>query len=126
MDLLFFNKLHWYDTTTQKRRDEVDAQFPGRYVKRHIPGDIIQVEEDGYFRIHGYDKSSFGLLEIPGLKCDISLQAPLWDGTVKIKSRRYTVNIPSLSLDVNAKATIVELADAHIADKSGVSDIGNN
>jgi hypothetical protein len=124
MDLLVYNKDHWYDETTQKRRDEVDAQFPGRFAKRNMRGDIIEVRPDGHFQ-NGFDKSAFALIQIPGVKVDKYLQEPQWDGKTKITTRRYRTDMSYISLDAQNTAEITELADAHVEDKAGVPDIGN-
>ena len=120
MDLLIYNKEHWYDTTTQKRRDEVDAQYPGKFAKRYVKGDIVEVAETGRYANQAND--SFAVVSLPGEKKDfdylMKAQEDLKDpeNPVLVKRRQYNVDTTKVAL-VEAKATVAKIDDAEITDK---------
>ncbi len=126
MGLLIYNKDHWYDTTTQKRRDELDQEFPGKFDSRYRKGDIVEVVEDG--RYANQRSPAFAVVHIPGVKdLEYLVEPPqelvVFPGTKQevrtfIKQRRYGIDMTKVSLDVDKKATLAKVEDLAITDKT--------
>ena len=91
MELLVYNKRHWYDTTTDKRRAELDNAHPGKFAGRYQRGDIVETYPDGFWDTKGFNRKAFCLVRIPGMIEDRTLMKPLMDGDVELKKRRYAL-----------------------------------
>jgi hypothetical protein len=125
-DLLVYNKLHWYDTTTPERRAELDKEFPGKFDTRYRKGDIVEVVADG--RYAKQSSKAFAVIHMPGVKVEDAAylmdpqervlfpDTPNEQRTV-VARRRYNVALAELSLDVNDQVAVSVLADAKVTDK---------
>ena len=121
MDLLLFNKIHWYDLTTQKRRDELATICPGKFDSRYELGDIIETQSDRYYRVHGFNKTKgLAVVEMPGIKDIEYLSKPQISGEVVVKKSRYNVDLGQVSFDVNGRTEKASITDTHITDKQEV------
>ena len=123
MDLLIYNKDHWYDTTTDKRRAELDKLYPGKFDSRYRRGDIVEVREDDYFKKHGFNKDAFAVVKANGVKENMSLMEPQEnltdpDNPVLVKMRRYHVDMTAVTFNEKQELTVSSIDDASIYDKA--------
>jgi hypothetical protein len=123
VDLLVYNKNHWYDETTQKIRDEVDAKWPGKFAARYQRGDIVEVVP--YRRYSDQRSPAFAVISIEENKNMAYLAQVQMDGNTIIKKRQYQVDLTQISLDAWNQATVATIADAHIKDKITDSELSS-
>lgn len=125
MELLIYNKSHWMDALTVEEvtnMAKANEHFQAKYDALYQKGDIVEVREDGYWtEQHGYDKSSFAVVEVDKVPVDESLMKAQEDVTdpenpVLLKRRQYSVDTTKVAF-VDEKAAVTKIDDAEITDK---------
>jgi hypothetical protein len=134
-DLLIYNSNNWMDELSEIELSEKmkNPEFVEEYNKpRAKKGDIVQIENGGFFDEGGYRKDKYAVIkvdlgEITLREAKRTYALPSMDLTfdganpraVIKKIRRYGLDIDSISLDDNKKATISRIQDK-IIDRDAV------
>ena len=132
MEMLIRKHTNWMDLPkNQDRVNELlkDDNFKTKYDIREKPGDIVQIERDGYWsgkNGKGYNKEKFRLICLPNINIEIDT-LPLFDDVDKskiIKLRKYSIEIKDLVFDGKEKTEVTTLQDAENIVKINVKDDG--
>lgn len=117
-EFLIYDKDHWMDSLTQKQINDNEKEHPGfkdKYNRRYQRGDIIEVQEDGFWtqKRAGFGSHAFSLIVVPGLLLETALQftRPLEDTTdpdnpIVTYRRKFQVNMSQFNFDENKIATV--------------------
>lgn len=147
-ELLVYNRDHWMDdndayTNAHLRIEQDDSLTPAQIIKskenltnkynaRYQRGDVVEVRPDGFWTDgtrKGFGEHAFALVVIPGLSLkdaekyteshesieDLGLET---EKRTILKRRKYQIDMEQVVLAVDKKATISQLDDISIADKS--------
>lgn len=90
--------------------DEARARFQTKYDARSVKGDIVEIQEDGFWTVIGrdWDTAHFDLVVVPGLSVKEARQkygGPLYDGAEM--KHKFKANIVT-SVDVNKKQELAK------------------
>lgn len=136
-EFLLYNKDHWMDALSQA---EIDAHiannkhFQQKYDSRYQKGDVIEVRNDGYWtdgKRKGFGAPTFALMTVPGMSLEEAKKYVEPQETVEnaglenevrttIKRRKYQIDLVQTILSADKKAEAIDVASAHIVDKSKV------
>lgn len=99
MQLLVLIKRHWFDDLPANQQAILNAS--GRYNRRYVIGDIVEVREDGYWLgadnsvVRGWNRRAFVVLEITGDAVDKAYEKIVESNGEVLFKRRYKIDIQS-------------------------------
>ena len=129
-EFLLYNKDHWMDALSQADINEHIAKnkhFQQKYDSRYQKGDVVEVRPDGYWTDgtrKGFGSNSFALLTIPGMSLEDAKKYTEPEEIIEneirttVKRRKYQIDLAQVSLSVDKKAQVADVASAHMIDKS--------
>ncbi len=106
-EFLIRKKIHDFDFYNQLKINSLSVKEKQKYDARYIPGDIVQVYEDGALTREPSKNCAHYLLKVPELKFDKEYEKPELDKEQNlILKRKYNLNISILNLDSSKINTI--------------------